>query len=230
MDRIGIIEDDKTVIPQIKLVIKEYLKKNGGAIEYKEYFIEGGKDQQEQTLDRVLSDIEEGVIQTLFVDYKLNTSNLAVKGSEIIKTIREKLTEFPMIILTNVVADGKESKATDADKVYNKEVFLNPDDERSEEMVENVLLNMKRYRQLRESFEINRDTILQKMHQMNDSSDDEKMKLLNDLIMVETELQKYTPTHLMAVERIFPIEEYKEVLGILREYKELLDTDGKNKF
>lgn len=168
MDRIGIIENDKTVILQIKLVIKEYLKKNGGAIEYKEYFIEGRK---EHTLARVLSDIEEGVIQTLFVDYKLNTSNLAVKGSEIIKTIREKSTEFPMIILTNVVADGKESKATDADKVYNKEVFLNPDDERSEEMVENVLLNMKRYRQLRESLEINRDTILQKMHQMNDKFD-----------------------------------------------------------
>lgn len=227
MDRIGIIEDDRTVIPEIKLVIAEYLRKNGGAIEYKEYFITDGKDQQEETLEMVLSDIEEGVIQTLFVDYKLNTRNLAVKGSEIIKTIREKLTEFPMIILTNVVGDGKESKATDADKVYHKEVFLNPDDERSEEMVENVLLNMKRYSQLRASLETKRDIILQKMHQLNDSGDDEKMKLLNDLIMVETELQKFTPTHLLAVERIFPIEEYKEVLGILREYKELLDTDEK---
>ncbi len=229
MNRIGIIEDDRSVIPEIKLVIAEYLKKKGEVVEYKEYFITDGKDQQREMLDLVLSDIEEGVIQTLFVDYKLDTRNLAVKGSEIIRTIREKLTEFPMIILTNVVEDGKESKATDADKVYQKEVFLNPDDERSEEMVENVLLNMKRYSQLRASLEAKRDTILQKMHQMNES-DDEKMKLLNELIMAETELQKFTPTHLLAVEKIFPVEEYKEVLGILREYKELLGTDEKNQF
>ena len=56
------------------------------------------------------------------------------------------------------------------------------------------------------------------------------MKLLNELIMAETELQKFTPTHLLAVEKIFPVEEYKEVLGILREYKELLGTDEKNQF
>lgn len=228
MNRIGIIEDDMAVIPEIKLVIAEYLKKKGGTIEYKEYFITDGKDQQKETLDMVLSDIEEGVIQTLFVDYKLNTKNLAVQGSTIIKTIREKLTEFPMIILTNVVEDGKESKATDADKVYHKEVFLNPDDERSEEMVENVLLNMKRYSQLRASLETERDKILQNMHQLNDNGEDEKMELVNELIIVETELQKFTPTHLLSIERIFPMDKYKEVLGMLREYKELLNTDEEN--
>ena len=51
------------------------------------------------------------------------------------------------------------------------------------------------------------------------------MDQISELIRVETELQKFTPTHLMPVERIFPVQEYQEVLGILREYRELLKTD-----
>lgn len=224
MNTIGIIEDDRAVVPQIKLVLAEYLKKKGGAVAYKEYFIADGKDEQNEILREVLGDIEEGLIHTLFVDYKLNTVNLSVEGSEIIKTIREELSEFPMVILTNVVEDGKKSKATDADKVYHKEVFLNPDDENSEKMVENVFLNMDRYCQLRAGLEVERDRILQKMNERS-AEVKSSMDQISELIRVETELQKFTPTHLMPVERIFPVQEYQEVLGILREYRELLKTD-----
>ena len=44
MNTIGIIEDDRAVVPEIKLVLAEYLKKKGGAVAYKEYFIADGKD------------------------------------------------------------------------------------------------------------------------------------------------------------------------------------------
>ena len=85
-------------------------------------------------------------------------------------------------------------------------------------------MNMDRYCQLRAGLEVERDRILQKM---NERSAEEKssMDQISELIRVETELQKFTPTHLMPVERIFPVQEYQEVLGILREYRELLKTD-----
>ena len=229
MYRIGILEDDLSIIPQIKLVIEEVLKKDSKTIQYVEYAITDGKSEQNDILDEILSDISESKINTLFVDYKLDTKNIAIKGSEIIKTIREQLSEFPMVILTNVVEDGKESQATDADKVYHKEVFLNPDDARSEEMVKNILYNMERYYALRSTLEYKRDRVLQNMNAINESEVETKMDLVAQLIKIEAELQKFTPTHLLPIEKIFPIDEYKEVLNLLKEYKELLKIDGEDR-
>lgn len=47
--------------------------------------------------------------------------------------------------MTNVPDESKESPHTDADKVYAKKVFLNPQSDATKEMVRNIRLNIQRY-------------------------------------------------------------------------------------
>ena len=77
-------------------------------------------------------------------------SNELLNGSDIFEQIRKVAPDFPTIIMTNVVEDSMKNNYVDADKVYAKSEFFKIQGY-AKEKTENILRNIKRYENLRNS-------------------------------------------------------------------------------
>ena len=180
MYQIGIVEDIKSECDDIQVSVLD----NVGPemkIGFKEYELEART--KEEIFKEIREDIEKADIQALIVDFKLDTAKDVIEGWEIIDFMHEETPEFPVIILTNVPEESKESQYTDADKVYAKNVFLIPSASETKEMVNNICLNMQKYTERRRQLE---EALSFELQKLGENGEDENA--LVSIIKIETEL------------------------------------------
>lgn len=214
MWRIGIIDDKEGERADIQVSILENVERKE-EVEFKEYEIE--RREKEELLKEILNDITEENIQTLIIDYRLDTSMMVIKGWEIADSVHNEIPEFPVIIMTNVPEESKESPYIDADKVYPKIIFLNTRHEDTPGMVKNIMLNIQRYIKRRNDLEGRLRLELKKLDQ--NSTNDE---VISNILEIEQTLSKYKETEQTILDQTFDLGELKEVLEDIKDINKLL--------
>ena len=214
MYQIGIVEDIKSECDDIQVSVLD----NVGPemkIGFKEYELEART--KEEIFKEIREDIEKADIQALIVDFKLDTAKDVIEGWEIIDFMHEETPEFPVIILTNVPEESKESQYTDADKVYAKNVFLIPSASETKEMVNNICLNMQKYTERRRQLE---EALSFELQKLGENGEDENA--LVSIIKIETELSKYKQIYQTKLDTMLDMNELKDAFEQLRQYEKLL--------
>lgn len=212
--QIGIIDDVKSERDDIQVSILDNID-TGIEVGFKEYEIE--RKSKEVLFNEIREDISEELIQALIVDYRLDTTEDIIKGWEIIEFTHYEFPEFPVIIMTNAPDESKESQHTDADKVYAKKIFLNPQLDATKELVKNIILNINKYEIKRKELESNLAIELKKFEQ-----DSENIKILENIISIEKELSKYKQIYQTTLDAELEMNNLKEAFALLDKYENLL--------
>lgn len=222
MSKIGILEDRDKEIDNIILVIMENSKLIDNIPEITEdsfviYKIDDYENVKEEVIEKIENDIDESVIQGLIVDYKIDTKKDIFTGADIVRNIKDSMTEFPVVILTAAVDMSKTSVYVDPDKTYNKEIFFNLDNPESLELTKHIFRNMQRYVQLREKLETELDQELNKLG--NEFSE----VILTKVIKIEEELSKYKKLELTQIDKTLDLSVLKETMETLKNIEEKID-------
>lgn len=219
---IGIIDDDGNEINSIQRTIITIIKRNNldaDNIEFKVYDLnsETGK-LTENLIKQVIEDISKFEISLLIIDHKIMvSSNELLNGSDIFEQIRKVAPDFPTIIMTNVVEDSMKNNYVDADKVYAKSEFFKIQ-EYAKEKTENILRNIKRYENLRNSTQ-------QELEELKSEliKDTENQEIVNKIVEKEKELDKYLPIQQSYLEEAINLEELKEILKLIEDANKMLE-------
>lgn len=214
MYRIGIIDDVKSERDDIQVSILDNVNV-GTKIEFKEYVLE--HKTKDSLFSEIREDVSNEVIQALIVDFRLDTTEDIIKGWEIIEFTHNEFPEFPVVIMTNAPDESKESNHTDADKVYAKKVFLNPQSAETKELVKNILLNINRYDKKRKELEAKLSVELQKLE-----TDGENVEILENIINIEKELTKYKQMYQTTIDTELEMDDLKEAFALLDKYENML--------
>lgn len=214
---IGMIEDDMAGASSAMLSLNE----NSDQIEeqsFKIYPLMKKENFKKELFEKITEDIKDNRIQGLIVDYKLDTMDEVLEGIEVVNFVHELVPEFPVIILTNVPDTSKKNDKVDPDKVYAKEVFLNNEKEETRDMVYNIVRNLERYVKKRVELETRREQLLNCV--VDNAQENETY---GELLETEKELNKYTPIGMTEIDNTYKVDDMKEALELLKEYKGLLE-------
>lgn len=214
---IGMIEDDMAEASSAMLSLTE----NSDQIEeqsFKIYPLMKKENFKKELFEKITEDIKDNRIQGLIVDYKLDTMDEVLEGIEVVNFVHELVPEFPVIILTNVPDTSKKNDKADPDKVYAKEVFLNNEKKETRDMVYNIVRNLERYVKKRVELETRREQLLNCV--VDNAQEDETY---GELLETEKELNKYAPIGMSEIDNTYKVDDMKEALELLKEYKGLLE-------
>lgn len=214
MYRIGIIDDVKSERDDIQVSILDNVNA-GTEVDFKEYTLE--HKTKASLLNEIREDVSEEIIQALIVDFRLDTTEDIIKGWEIIEFTHDEFPEFPVVIMTNAPDESKESNHTDADKVYAKKVFLNPQSSETRELVRNIILNINRYDKKRKELEGKLTVELQKLE-----TDGENIEILENIIAIEKELTRYKQMYQTTIDTELEMDDLKEAFALLDKYENML--------
>lgn len=219
---IGIIDDDGNEINSIQRAIITIIKRNNldaDNVEFKIYELNSDAGKlTENLINQVTEDISKFEISLLIIDHKIvANSNELLNGSDIFEQIRKIASDFPTIIMTNVVEDSMKNNYVDADKVYAKSEFFKIQ-EYAKEKTENILRNIKRYENLRNSTQ-------QELEELKSElvKDTENQEIVNKIVEKEKELDKYLPIQQSYLEEIINLEELKEILKLIEDANKMLE-------
>lgn len=214
MYRIGIIDDAQSERADIQVSVLDNVGWNA-EIEFKEYELEARTRQD--IVSEIRQDVEDGNIQALIVDFKLDTTADVIKGWEIIEFMHEETPEFPVVIMTNAPDESKESQYTDADKVYAKKIFLRPELDTTKELVKNIMLNMERYTVRRKDLETQLAVALKKL-----DGNGANQETLEEIIKIENELSRYKQIYQTRMDTALDMSDLREAIAELEKYEKLL--------
>jgi len=214
---IGIIDDNSQEADDIQVSILENCPNppSGSEVQFKIYTLTNEENFKENLFKQLLEDVTQKIIQSLIVDFKLDTTKNVIEGREIVDFMHNSTPEFPVVVLTNVVDSSKKSDEIDPDKVYPKKIFLNPDELQTHNMVWNIFRNIERYIKQRESLEVYLETALNKL-----DVDTANEKIIAEISQIESELNSYTPTHQTMVDKTFDLSDLKDVLTELKKIED----------
>lgn len=213
MYRIGIIDDVKSERDDIQVSILDNVNA-GTEVEFKEYELE--HKTKDDLFNEIRKDVSDEEIHALIVDFRLDTTEDIIKGWEIIEFTHMEFPEFPVVIMTNAPDESKESEFTDADKVYAKKVFLNPQSEETNELVKNIILNINRYNKHRKNLEAKLTIELQKLEKNS-----EDIQVLENVIKIEKELAKYKQTYQTVIDTELGMDDLKEAFALIDKYENM---------
>jgi len=219
MVRIGIIDDNDYELDDIRAAIFTSWKKSSEIAEeldFRTYSLEKTLDFKEKLEAELLSDIERREIQSLIVDYKLDSLRKVLAGKDIVEYLRDMVPAFPVVILTNAPAGSKQEAEIDPDKVYDKHEFLRIGSNESDEMSLKIYLNIKRYIKRRTELEASLSAALNELSSRPGADID--VTLLSNISETEVDLSKYVPIDKSLAEKAFDLSELK---GLIEEISKL---------
>ena len=214
---IGIIDDVQNERDDIQVSILDNLS-DVLDVSFKEYLIEGRS--KEELLYEIRTDIIKDKINLLIVDFKLDTKEKIISGSEIIEFMHEETPDFPVVILTNVPDESKNSESTDADKIYAKKTFLNPELPETKEHVHNMQLHMEKYIKHRKALEANLNIAINKYHNGKDVD-----SITGEIVEIENKLSRYKQIYQSAVEKNIDIKNLESAFEILNKLKAMEEDE-----
>ena len=214
MYQIGIIDNVKSERDDIQVSILDNVSVET-EVGFKEYVLE--HKTKDELFKEIREDVSDNSLHALIVDFRLDTTEDVIKGWEIIEFTHAEFPEFPVVIMTNAPDESKESNHTDADKVYAKKVFLNPQSEETKELVRNIFLNINRYNKKRKELEAQLTIELQKLEK-----DGQNIDVLEKIIYLEKELSKYKQIYQTTIDTELGMNDLKEAFALLDKYENML--------
>lgn len=217
MYRIGIIDDNLYEVDDIQATIYTVWTKHNDApseVEFKHYKLSSSPSFKDELLQELLYDIEHSIIQSLIIDYKLDSLRTVLEGKDIVDFLRDQVPFFPVIILTNAPQGSKTEEKIDPDKVYDKRSFFDLNSATSCEMAFNIYLNIKRYINRRNELEQSLASALNELTSREGADVD--ISLISQISRIEEELSDYTITGQSYAERAFDLSELRELISELQ--------------
>lgn len=181
---------------------------------------------KEEVLKSILTDVRDGELDSLIIDYKLMIQDRVEKGSEIFNELKKEVPRFPAVVLTQVVSESKMDDLVDSDKIYDKEKFFStrtPDKENqlpgytSKENVLNIFRNMRIYVDKRE--ELEKKLASSQAFFEKEDTDSNYANLVN----IEKELSKYSPMMTPTEAVKFEPKQLSDTVNILKSVREMLE-------
>ncbi|WNY23718.1 hypothetical protein MmiHf6_10320 [Methanimicrococcus hongohii] len=222
MYTIGLIDEEEDQLRKIRKTIKSNLQHlpslNEQKIDFKSYDLnDDGNLIVHQAIGEVINDVKENLIHGLIIDYKLIAKSGSAKGTDIYDGLKTIISEFPTVILTEIIEDCLKVDFVDPDKVYRKIDFFNANSEYSVEKTANIFRNMERYVNQRESLESNLEHIKEIM------ASDNSQEIVDELIKVETSLDNFVPLHQSHIDKAVDSGKLKEILELIHEINKSLE-------
>ena len=217
MYRIGIIDDNLFEVDDIQATIYTVWTKHNDApneVDFKHYELSSSPSFKDELLKELLYDIKNSIIQSLIIDYKLDSLRTVLEGKDIVDFLRDQVPFFPVIILTNAPQGSKAEEKIDPDKVYDKRSFFDLNSTKSYEMAFNIFLNIKRYINRRNELEQNLAAALNEL--TTRAGADVDISLISQISKIEEELSDYTITGQSYAERAFDLSELRELINELQ--------------
>lgn len=219
MVRIGIIDDNSSELDDIRATIFTAWKKFpdiSEEVDFKPYSLEKTTDFKEKLEAELLQDIKNRAIQSLIVDYKLDSLRKVLEGKDVVEYLQDVAPAFPVVILTNAPSGSKKESEIDPDKVYDKREFLKVNSGESDEMCFKIYLNIMRYIKHRRELEAALDASLNDL--VSRPGADVDINLLSRISEIEVDLSKYVPIDKSHAEKLFDLSELK---GLIEEISKL---------
>lgn len=224
MVRIGIIDDNSSELDDIRTTIFTSWKKSpdiSEEVDFKPYSLKKTPDVKEKLESELLQDIENLTIQSLIVDYKLDSLRKVLEGKDVVEYLQDVVPAFPVVILTNAPSGSKKESEIDPDKVYDKREFLKINSSESDEMSLKIYLNIKRYIKHRGELEAALEASLKDLTSRPGADVD--IDLLSKISEIEVDLSRYVPLDKSIAEKAFDLSELK---GLIEEISKLEDDLG----
>lgn len=218
MYTIGLIDDEENQLKTIRRTIKTNAG-NDEKYDFKTYLIsDNATDFVEKVFEDVINDIREMKLSSLIVDYKLIVKTSKIKGTDILKKIKDEVPKFPVIILTEVVEESTEPDFVDADKVYKKKDFYKIESEYSKEKVFNIFDSMRKYIGQRDKLQLTIDDLKQRL-----SKGSLGREAIGNILALESQLDDFVPTEQSQIDKVFDEKKAKEIVALIEKANELLE-------
>jgi len=215
---IGIVEDDINQTRAIRRTIKS-LKPVGIEVDFKNYdFQEIQMNVYSDLVQKILEDIYKGSIHSVIIDYKLIAKKTCLNGVNIIREIKNRFYEFPVIILTQKRNECIETTMIDPDKVYDKKSFFSTS-EHSSKYVENIFKNIDRYQET--VFQLQSEIAFFKNAKKNNP--DSNRLFVEKIVKLEKELSKYKPIGQTEIDNVLDEQKILKIINLINRAKELTE-------
>lgn len=182
MIKIGIVEDKKSELDNIKRIFYSYYKEN---CDFQDYIIDE-YGEKEELVNKILDDILNTRIDVLVVDYLISREGFKIVGNEVYESVKKHIQNFPVIILTQYVDDSQRSEIIDPDKVYRKSIFFDINTQESKDSLKNIDISIRNFQKQKEEIE---QKILYEQQKIKDREIDPSV--LINLSELELNLNKY---------------------------------------
>ena len=216
---IGLIEDEESELKKIRRTIKTNFQKPEITYDFISYPIPDNPiDVIDNVFNNVFNDIESEKIMSLIIDYKIMVKRTTIKGTEILKQLKERVSQFPVIILTEMVSESIKPLFVDSDKVYEKNLFFKLEEEYSKKKVENIFDSMYKYVKQKDEMTVELNRLKENLS--NENTDRNTIK---SIIEIEKKLDNFIPTNLTTFDLIFDNNKAKKIIDLIDEVKKLVE-------
>lgn len=212
---IGLVDDNEDQVSDIRAAIK-INKSKDFEIDFKSYLIPSkSEDAINVLLTEIIDDIKNNSIHSLIIDYKIVISTQIIYGSDLVNLIKKKLSNFPIVVLTEIPEDSKKSDFIDSDKVYIKRDFLKVKEDYSKEKISNIFDSIEKY--------VNqKDVLLAKLedqqNKMTTTSDN-----IQEIIEIENQLSTFIPMDLTQADKQIDKTKIAELTALINSLDNLLE-------
>lgn len=212
---IGLVDDNEEQLSDIRAAIKTNITKDF-EISFKSYIIPAKSDNAINVLlNEIIDDIKNGRIQSLIIDYKIVISTKIIHGSDLVNLIKKDLSNFPIVMLTEIPEESKKSDFIDSDKVYIKRDFLKVKEAYSKEKVSNILDSIEKYVRQRDGLSAELES---KQNKMNSSSDN-----IQEIIEIESQLSTFVPMDITQADKAIDKTKIAELTNLISSLNNLLE-------
>ena len=218
MYTIGLVDDELSQLAQIRRTIKTNAPQ-GIQFDFKSYNLEGNAANLVlKVFLEVIEDIKNNRLSILIIDYKIMIQVTKVKGTDILKLIQEAIPKFPVIILTDVIAECINHNFVDPDKVYKKSEYFKIESDYSKEKTANIFRNMERYLEIRTALEVKLSSLKEELIKKG-----LEQSVFDSLVETESQLDDFIPLNQSEIEKVFDASKIKEVIELLEKVDKILE-------
>lgn len=222
--RIGILEDKSSERDNIKRTI-DFNKNKETSVVFVDYdiFCDNQKYNEFKDKNKIIDEIENDVIDEkislLIIDNKLINNEFKIAGTGVYKKIKDLISNFPIIIMTNYKEEVFKENVIDSDKVYDKGMFFKNGDY-TKEKVNSIFLSIDRFLKNKDSIISNKEELILKYET---GTGEDEMSAIIDLLKVEEEEKKYTPVDTSYLEELISPNKIKEIIEYLNEIQSKIE-------
>lgn len=219
---IGIVDDDKQHVMDIKRVFTRYSKLEDTTLDISfESFYKDKNSDYGTLLNSIIEAIRTQSIDCMIIDYKLVFAHETNKGADIINTIRNILPAFPCVILTGRGEDCAKEFRVDPDKIYIKEEFLSIGEKKSNVLVKKIIANIIMANQNKQ-FLISQIDFLKE--QIRTGIDNTKINgFIEQIIELESKLDKYCMVGQSELDKIYNSSSLEKIVSLIEKANKLLN-------
>ena len=219
---IGIVDDDKQHVMDIKRVFARYSKLEDTSLDITfESFYKDKNSDYGTLLSSIIDAIKAQSIDCMIIDYKLVFVHETNKGADIINAIRDILPAFPCVILTGRGEDCAKEFRVDPDKIYVKEDFLAIGEKQSNALVKKIITNIIMATKNKQSLI---SQIASLKEQIKAETDNTKINgLIEQIIDLESKLDKYCMVGQSELDKIYNSSSLEKIVSLIEQANKLLN-------